>query len=59
MIPEPVDQYTNDVLELAAQRIQRQLMPLCVCPVHGGYDVQAAVNKAAAIVRDLKRGVER
>ncbi len=49
-----IDHAINEHLETAAQRIERQLMPLCVCEVHGGHDVQRAVRRAAQIVRDLK-----
>jgi hypothetical protein len=49
-----IDHAINEHLETAAQRIERQLTPLCVCEVHGGHDVQRAVRRAAQIVRDLK-----
>jgi len=49
-----LDTFQDELLETAALRIERQLTPLCVCPEHGGYDVQRVVERAAAIVRALK-----
>jgi len=49
-----LDTFQDELLETAAQRIERRLTPLCVCAVHGGYDVRDAVRRAAAIVRALK-----
>ena len=49
-----LDMFQDELLEVAAQRIERNLTPLCVCPEHGGYDVRDAVERAAAIVRALK-----
>jgi hypothetical protein len=57
VMPDTQEQILADLavkkaLREAADVIVDRYMPMCVCPVHGGYDVADVVKRIAAMLND-------